>query len=555
MGLGSHKLAKLYIPMNQRLTPHTPRSLIERLVDMPTLLGVAKALVGTVRLSESEALALAGIAKSRDLTLIEEVKAAVIAGLDPLGDAYCAINSPEQRRERGQTFTPDHVVVGMFAWVKRQRKQVSRLVDPGAGSGRYTLAGLRAFPDAKAVAVEMDPTVAFILRANLAAAGFSKRAEVIVGDFRLLELSRIEGVTLWVGNPPYVRHHGISTEWKEWYSKTLKLFGHEGSQLAGLHLHFFLKTMELAAEGDLGCYVTAAEWLDVKYGQALRQLLTNGLGGKDVFVVDPTVQVFGDALVSAAITCFAPGSKRTELHFAEVATDTQLRKLVSGAGIEIAAAKAEPKWSFLVKGGRAERPAGFIELGEMFRVSRGQVTGLNRVWIEGADTPALPGQFLMPAITDSTDITKASRHVISDAESLRRIVCLPRDLSSLDKRDKAAVDRFLDWARSLGAHETYIAQHRKPWWSVGFKDAAPIVMTYMGRRPPVFAINKARAQLINVAHGLYPRQQFTEDQMARLVAWLNVNVSQENGRVYAGGLTKFEPSEAMRILIPESLTQ
>jgi adenine-specific DNA-methyltransferase len=541
--------------MNQKYPSNPTLSLTEQLSDMATLVGVAKALVGEARITEVETLALEGVAKCHDLALIADVRAAVAKGLDPLGDAYCAINSPKQRRDRGQTFTPDHVVAGMLAWVKRQRKQISRLVDPGAGSGRYTLAGLRAFSTAKAVAVEMDPTVAFILRANLAAAGFAKRAEVIVGDFRLLELPHIDGVTLWTGNPPYVRHHDISSEWKEWYSKTLKRFGHDGSQLAGLHLHFFLKTLELATEGDLGCYVTAAEWLDVKYGQALRQLLTNGLGGKDVFVVDPTVQVFGDALVSAAITCFAPGSKRTELHFAEVATEAQLRKLVSGAGIEIAAAKAEPKWSFLVKGGRAEKPAGFMELGEMFRVSRGQVTGLNRVWIEGADTPALPSRFLMPAITDSTDITKASKHVISDAESLRRVVCLPRDLSSLDKHDKAAVDRFLDWARSLGAHETYIAQHRKPWWSVGFKDAAPIVMTYMGRRPPVFAINQAQAQLINVAHGLYPRQQLTDDQMTRLVAWLNVNVSQESGRMYAGGLTKFEPSEAMRILIPESLAQ
>jgi adenine-specific DNA-methyltransferase len=550
---GSLRLVQLSPPMNQKLIAPADILLTERLADMRTLLGVAKALVGATRITEVETVALAGVAKSHDMALIADVRSAIERGLDPLGVAYCAVNSPEERRGRGQTFTPDSVVAGMFAWVKRQRKQVSRLVDPGAGTGRYTLAGLRAFPTARAVAVEMDPVLAFILRANVAAAGFANRTDIVIGDFRAVGLPRIEGVTLWVGNPPYVRHHHIGVEWKAWYSTTLKRFGHDGSQLAGLHLHFFLKTLELASEGDIGCYVTAAEWLDVKYGQALRQLLTNGLGGKDVFVVDPTVQVFGDALVSAAITCFAPVSKFAELRFAEVATEEQLRKLVSGAGVDIAAAKAEAKWSFLVKGGRAERPSGYIELGEMFRVSRGQVTGLNRVWVESADTPLLPSRFLLPAITDSTDITKARKHVISDAESLRRMVCLPSDLSSLDRREKAAVERFLEWARSLAAHGTYTAQHRNPWWSVGFRDAAPIVMTYMGRRPPVFAINKARAQLINVAHGLYPRQQVTEDQMTRLVAWLNVNVSQEGGRTYAGGLTKFEPSEAMRILIPNSL--
>lgn len=523
------------------------------LQDEHTLLAVARSLLEGARLTAPERKVLSGIAACKDTTLVESVRASISEGHDPLGDAFCLIHSSRTRRAQGQTFTPCHVVDGMMGWAKRQRKAVLRLVDPGAGTGRYALAGLRTFPDAHAVAVEMDPLVAVLLRANLRAAGFEHRSQIVVGDFRSLELPMVDGVTLWIGNPPYVRHHDIGSDWKAWYSATLKSFGHQGSQLAGLHLHFFLKTLELASEGDIGCYITAAEWLDVNYGQALRQLLTNGLGGKDVFVVDPTVQVFGDALVSAAITCFSPGSKRTELRFAEVTTEKQLRTLARGGAIDIATAKSEPKWSFLVKGGRAEKPAGFIELGEMFKVSRGQVTGLNRVWVEGAGTPTLPARFLIPAITDAGDITKATLGVIDDIKQLRRLVCLPQNLEQLIQDEKNAVDRFLAWARSLGAHETYIALHRKPWWSLSTKDAPPIVMTYMGRRPPVFALNTARAQLINVAHGLYPRQSVSEERLVNVVAWLNANVSSEHGRAYAGGLIKFEPSEAMRILVPESI--
>lgn len=539
------------MPMSK--TPTRIDNGLEQLPDMATLLGVAKALIGNSKLTRAEAAVLSDIHRCGDTKLVASIQTAICEGADPLGVAYCRANKPEARRDQGQTFTPDHVIAGMLAWAKRQRKAIARIVDPGAGTGRYTIASLRAFPEATAVAVEMDPVVAVLLRANLIATGLCKRVKIIVDDFRAATIPSIEGTTLWIGNPPYVRHHGIDPEWKEWYSRTLKSFGHEGSQLAGLHLHFFLRTLELASEGDIGAYVTAAEWLDVKYGQALRQLLTNGLGGKNVFVVDPSVQVFDDAMVSAAITCFSPGSPRTELRFAEVSTESDLRKLTGGDPIAVAAAKAEPKWSFLVKGGRAEKPQGFTELGEMFKVSRGQVTGLNRVWVESAETPSLPDRFLVPAITESGDITRALQNIINDSSALRRVVSLPRDLSELAKAEKLPVERFLAWAQSLGAHETYIAQHRKPWWSVDFKEAAPIVMTYMGRRPPVFALNKAGAKLINVAHGLYPRQQFSERQMLRLIAWLNKNVSQGDGRVYAGGLTKFEPSEAMRILVPEEL--
>ncbi|KQP21385.1 hypothetical protein ASF45_04210 [Pseudorhodoferax sp. Leaf265] len=520
---------------------------------MSAVLSAVAAYVPPNSVSKLEQAVLKGVNPTNDKALLAAVTQAIQAGLDPLGDAYCVINSPEARRGRGQTFTPDFVVEGMMAWVRRQRRSVARLVDPGAGSGRFTLAALRAFPKAEAIAAEMDPVVALILRANLAAAGFSLRAEVRVADFRDLELAPIKGTTLFLGNPPYVRHHDIGADWKAWYTKTLRHFGYEGSQLAGLHLHFFLKTLELGRPGDLGCFVTAAEWLDVKYGQALRQLLTNGLGGKDIFVVDPEVQVFGDAMVSAAITGFSHASDRTALRFAEVGSEAQLRKLTAGKPVTVEAAKAEPRWSFLVKGGRAEKPEGYIELGEMFKVSRGTVTGLNRVWVASPGAPDLPSRFLVPAITDSTDITQAKAGVIENAKELRRLVCLPRNLQELGRAERTAVERFLAWARSLGAHETYIAKHRNPWWSLSAKAAAPIVMTYMGRRPPAFALNQAGAQLINVAHGLYPLRDFNESQLSRVVAWLNENVQQSDGRVYAGGLTKFEPGEAMRILVPGEL--
>jgi hypothetical protein len=503
------------------------------LADLPSVFGVAKALLREARLSAVDTRILAAAA--------HPVRPAAVAA------TIAAI------RDGGQTFTPNHVVSGMLAWALRQGKQVRRLVDPGAGTGRYTLAGLREFPLAHGVAVEMDPALALLLRANLAAAGLAERATVVVGDFRDLHLAPIEGATLFCGNPPYVRHHDIGPSWKAWYSDTLAKFNLRGSQLAGLHLHFFLKARELAAPGDLGCFVTAAEWLDVNYGQSLRQMLVNGLGGTDVFVADPQLRVFSDALVSAAIAGFSPGAKRGAIRFSALRDADALKALPAGKAVALEALKAEPKWSIFVKGGRIERPEGHVELGEFFQVSRGQVTGLNRVWVASGSSPAVPERYLLPSITDATDITAAPSHEITGLERLRRVVSLPRELDDLAPDEAARVHAFLDWARGCGADQTYIARHRTPWWHVHLRDAAPLVMTYMGRRPPVFAYNRAGARLINVAHGLYPRQPIGVPALRMLVAWLNQNVRQDAGRSYAGGLTKFEPGEAMRIMIPHAL--
>jgi hypothetical protein len=112
------------------------------------------------------------------------------------------------------------------------------------------------------------------------------------------------------------------------------------------------------------------------------------------------------------------------------------------------------------------------------------------------------------------------------------------------------VDRFLEQAKLLGADSGYIAKNRKAWWSVGLRSPAPILATYMARRAPAFVRNLAGARHINIAHGLYPRDPMQPDMLDRLVHFLSSGVSLKEGRMYAGGLTKFEPKEMERILVP-----
>jgi hypothetical protein len=116
--------------------------------------------------------------------------------------------------------------------------------------------------------------------------------------------------------------------------------------------------------------------------------------------------------------------------------------------------------------------------------------------------------------------------------------------------DRRRIDRFLKKAKSLGADQGFIANHRKAWWSVGLREPAPILATYMARRPPTFVLNKAEARHINIAHGLYPREQLPSSTLTVLAEYLSSAVSMESGRTYAGGLTKFEPREMERLLVP-----
>jgi hypothetical protein len=130
------------------------------------------------------------------------------------------------------------------------------------------------------------------------------------------------------------------------------------------------------------------------------------------------------------------------------------------------------------------------------------------------------------------------------------VIDLPVDLDEFDADERKAVDRFLVKARAAGAHQAYVAVNRKAWWSVGLRKPAPILATYMARRPPAFVRNRALARHINIAHGLYPRGPLKESVITGLVNYLAEATSMDDGRTYAGGLTKFEPREMERLIVP-----
>jgi adenine-specific DNA-methyltransferase len=468
------------------------------------------------------------------------------AGYDPLGEAFCMLRSPAERRQNGATYTPGPIVRSMVEWAA-DRGTPQRIIDPGTGSARFLLQAGETFPQASLIGVDIDPLAALIARANLAVAGFAKRSRIILGDYRRFN-EPVADRTLYIGNPPYVRHHQITPKWKEWLSVEAGKLGHKASQLAGLHVHFFLATARNARAGDFGAFITAAEWLDVNYGSLVRSLIVGELGGHSVTVIEPTAQPFPDAASTAAITTFEIASKPTSVFFRRIDSLRDLDGLNKGRKIHRDRLTTEARWSHLSRSAN-KPPEGYVELGELCRVHRGQVTGANGVWIAGPHSKGLPDSVLYPTVTRAKELI-AAEGVLRDASKLRCVIDIPVDLDELDSTERRAVNRFLKIAREKGANKGYVASHRKAWWSVGLRSPAPIISTYMARRAPAFVLNEADARHINIAHGLYPRDPMTGIARISLVRFLRANISQRSGRTYAGGLTKFEPREMERLIVP-----
>lgn len=489
------------------------------------------------------AAALPVIARAEAVALREAIR----GGADPLGERFCALRPAQERRPLGATYTPASIVQAMLDWAAGI-VQPARIVDPGAGSGRFSIAAGLRYPDARLLAVEVDPLAALIARGNLAAAGLTARSTVLVDDYRALDLERQEGPTLYVGNPPYVRHHHIEARWKAWLTATARRRRLDASQLAGLHVHFFLATLENARPGDVGAFITSSEWLDTNYGALVRRLLLDGLGGKAIHIIEPRALPFEDATTTGAITCFEVGSRPRSLRLRGVRSVTELGDLGGGRTVARERLAEARRWSPLVRANQRV-PEDYIELGDLCRVHRGAVTGSNATWVRTAEERELPDAVLFRSVTRARELFAAG-HSLRLADQLKMVVDIPPDLDVFEGEDRRRIERFLRLARRSGAANGYVARNRRAWWSVGLRAAAPILATYMARRPPAFVRNLAGARHINIAHGLYPRTAMSAELLDRLSGALRTSVTVAQGRTYAGGLTKFEPKEMERLLIP-----
>ncbi len=215
------------------------------------------------------------------------------------------------------------------------------------------------------------------------------------------------------------------------------------------------------------------------------------------------------------------GSKPASVYFRRIAHLRDLNELNAGRKVYRDRLITEGRWSYLTRA-TEKPPEGYVELGELCRVHRGQVTGANNVWIAGPHSRGLPDSVLYRTVTRAKELF-AAEGILDDATKLRCVIDIPADLDELDSSERRAVDGFLRVARENGANTGYVASHRKAWWSV---DPCANHFHLHGAARSAFVLNKADARHINIAHGLYPRDPMTEKARATLVSFLQTNISQ-----------------------------
>lgn len=391
-----------------------------------------------------------------------------------------AAKTQTERNKLGQFATPTVLATNILEYAKTlvPPSQQIRFLDPAFGTGAFYSALLRSFASqiTEAWGYEIDPHY------GQEAKKFWARwpLELSMADFTQVIPPAIDEnrANLLVCNPPYVRHHHLSSDKKLELQKLAgQITGIRLSGLSGLYSYFLLLSHAWMVDSGLAGWLIPSEFMDVNYGKQMKQYLLQHVTLLHIHRFNPDDVQFGDALVSSAIVWFRK-EKPPVGHKVKFSYGGSLAQPKISDHIPASALRQATKWTrFPETPDRAH--SGFssknnhttLKLSDLFNVKRDLVTGANKFFIltpEQISEYKLPGEFLLPIlpsprylVTNEIKADDSGNPIVSP--QLFLLAChLPENVVQARYPSLWA---YLQLGVQKGIVQRYLCRHRSPWYA------------------------------------------------------------------------------------------
>jgi adenine-specific DNA-methyltransferase len=478
-------------------------------------------------------------------------------------------NSRQRRRELGQIFTPEPVARFM-ADVLLANGPLQHVLDPAVGGGVL----LRVLPSVpNRYGLDIDPKAIELAREGLA----DPRVLLARGDFLRPHGWRLpkrvfDGI---IANPPYIRHQALTAATKSRGAHYSKLFDVDVSSLSGSYAYFFLEAIKRLRPGGRLVFITPAEYLDTRYGTAVKQVLQERCHLEEVVVLDLESMAFAGVPTTSAITIATKrqprprGGRQTSalrlvdgrssngknpsewnrLSEASFEGDVVRRESVDWKSAEL---PAHLPWTTRLPSRERRRMPLLVgrtaTLGEYAKVRRGTATGDNTFFcLTQADVAewGIEQRFLVPIIYRARDLPVSEP--LTKAHWRKRLLAGSRGyLLWCDQPKEELVGTrllaYLEEGERRGVPARYNCVCRDPWYQVERVPPGDFFATYMNRGRPRFIENQARVRCMTTLLNVWVRDGVSRDALAKhLRDPATAQLLAEQGRTYGRGLSKIEP--------------
>lgn len=471
------------------------------------------------------------------------------------------------RNRLGQFSTPTDLAADIVrvALARLPQDQPVRFLEPGFGTGPFFSALLQNVPKSRIETARGYEIDASYIEPN-ARLWSNTSLRLHLTDFTKAEPPDCEAAkyNLVVCNPPYVRHHHLtSVQKQELQAAVSHRLNFTMNGLSGLYTYFMVLSQAWMTQNGIGAWLVPSEFMDVNYGRKVKEFLLSSVTLHRIHRFDPNDVQFGDALVSSVVVLLQ-NARPSERHQVEFSFGGTLSKPKVSTFMELDQLRRTPKWTHLRPTVRDDDSGSPGTLADLFTIKRGLATGCNSFFVltpEQVQRHDLPAQFLRPILPSPRELE--NNEILADHSGdpliTKRRYLLSCDLNTeMIQREYPSLWQYLEYGMNKGVHEGYLCRHREPWYCQETRLPAPFLCTYMGRptaksdSPFRFILNHSQATAANVYLMLYPRPRLATllEKTPELhhVVWKALAcITSEHligyGRTYGGGLHKLEPRE------------
>lgn len=479
-------------------------------------------------------------------------------------------NNIEYRRHEGQFATPFVLAkeITDYALTLIDSREISFL-EPAIGTGAFVSALLDSANKSnknikKITGIEKD-------KSFFKAASFLWGNKCVLnGDF--FKIPPDASYNLLICNPPYVRHHFLSMEYKEFLKNmSTKELGYALSGLSGLYCYFLLHSLQWLTPGAICGWLIPCEFMDVNYGKKLKEFLLKDVTLLHIHKYDSNNSKFDDALVSSCVVWFK-NSPPPINHLIKFTCNGAISSPVFSKTISNKLLSPEDKWNKLFSYSIANSATATLRLGDLFNVKRGIATGDNNFFIFTKEKiiennlqmnyfkPILPS----PRYLKTDEITCDNHGYPNIKPQLFLLDCTISEDELL--QSDPMLYKYLKSGEETTAKK-YLCKNRKKWYFQEKRTTPPLLCSYMGRGSKSsnafrFILNHSDAIATNSYLLLYPTEyllsKIKNNKCLLEQIWSSLNrLSDEHirqeGREYGGGLKKIEPKELQNLLLPITL--
>lgn len=377
--------------------------------------------------------------------------------------------------ERSQIVTPVEIVQQFWKIAHQYRSRFSRVLDLGAGDGRFALGARYTSYDGVEISHNKSPL------ANL-----PKKAMIL---YKCAFEHEDDGYAACIGNPPYVRHHDIDARWRESIAKRIEeRTGITINRKCNLYVFFLFLALLKSKSDGLVSVLVPFEWVSRPSAKSLREYINQNKWRVDIYKFVETP--FDGVLTTASVSIVDKRNRDGQWSYYKIERDGCISRLKNMIGLNRDILAYEPRGDIWAMRGMSPGTQKVFTLTEGERIH----AGLDR-------------DDVLPCVTSLREVPPDLSHLTHSTfrewfiHTGAKCWLIKSHRDSFSGRLQAYLDSIPETTR-----DTWTCTSRQPWYRYPLFEAPRLlVSTGFTSFGPKILVNSIKAHAVGSVCGIYAK--------------------------------------------------